>query len=361
MKMTRRAQRVIAAAALLGTSFAGVVQQNARAIDPVTCTKRVLVLSAMPLELNPLVSKATIDQVVRVPKSSANDRTFYVGTLASNDVVLAMSGIGLVNATETTQAAFQEFGDCFSAVVFSGVAGSYLNIGDVAIPRTWTHDTDKLIWFDANPGMLRTAGGLQATDATKANYVALSQSVPVGDAACLCPGVDAPTPVTMPEPLKLVVGGDGVDEKHGEGTSYDTFGNRSVPCLPGGGDIAGCRPCVTQPGFDEDAGDFAENMPKLIDPDFFAGLFAFESTTEKYASQDEETAAVADVAKNYFGPGHAIPFLGIRAASDGQNDPLHLPGFPAQFAVYRQLAGNNAAAVTIAFLAAWGQAGRPIS
>jgi len=45
--------------------------------------------------------------------------------------------------------------------------------------------------------------------------------------------------------------------------------------------------------------------------------------------------------------------LGIRAVSDGQGDPLHLPGFPSQFFVYRQLAANNAAAVTRAFLSTW--------
>jgi nucleoside phosphorylase len=65
-------------------------------------------------------------------------------------------------------------------------------------------------------------------------------------------------------------------------------------------------------------------------------------------AQDEETAAVASIARQY-----RVPFLGIRAVSDGQGDPLHLPGFPWQFFVYRQLAGNNAATVTIAFLNAW--------
>ena len=48
---------------------------------------------------------------------------------------------------------------------------------------------------------------------------------------------------------------------------------------------------------------------------------------------------------------HDIPFLGIRAVSDGNGDPLGLPGSQVQFFVYRQLAGNNAAAL-IAFIAA---------
>ena len=38
-------------------------------------------------------------------------------------------------------------------------------------------------------------------------------------------------------------------------------------------------------------------------------------------AQDEETASAASIARQY-----RVPFLGIRAVSDGQGDPLHLPG-----------------------------------
>lgn len=43
----------------------------------------------------------------------------------------------------------------------------------------------------------------------------------------------------------------------------------------------------------------------------------------------------------------------IRGMSDGPGDPLHLPGFPVQFFVYKQIAANNAARVTEAFLQNW--------
>jgi hypothetical protein len=147
--------------------------------------------------------------------------------------------------------------------------------------------------------------------------------------------------------MKVVVGG--------QGTTYDTFSGHAVPCLPGGGDVAGCKPCITTPGFDRDAAAFAENAPPMLaDGGFWQGLFAFEETTEQYVAQDEETAPVAKVAAQ-----HRVPFLGVRAASDGHGDPLGLPGFPFQFFTYRQLAGNNAAAVTIAFLEAWAADGHP--
>ena len=137
MKNTTRSRRVVVAAALLGACLSAVVSTDAAAAKPKGCVHRTLVVTAMPLELNPLVAKATLDpaRTVRV-----NDRTFYVGRLAGDDVVLAMSGIGLVNAEQTATAAFEHFSCSFKAAVFSGVAGSQYNIGDVAIPKRWTRD-----------------------------------------------------------------------------------------------------------------------------------------------------------------------------------------------------------------------------
>lgn len=54
-----------------------------------------------------------VDDVVHV-----DDRTFYVGRLAGNDVVLAMTGIGLANATETATAAFEHFRCPFRGAVY---------------------------------------------------------------------------------------------------------------------------------------------------------------------------------------------------------------------------------------------------
>src|SRR4051794_23842269 len=288
----------------------------------------------MPLELNPLVAKATLDpaRTVRI-----EDRTFYVGTLAGTDVVLAMSGIGLVNAEQTARLAFQHFACGLEAAMFSGVAGSRQNIGDVAIPGRWTRDGGKT-WTGADPEMVKIARRLDG--------VPLARDVPVGDAACLCPGVDAPTPLRLDQTPKLVVGGDGA--------SSDTYGEKALPCVPGGGDIEGCAPCLLPSGSRQDAAAFAAHAPSLADPAFVQGFLQPPSPASAHDSDDQETAAVAQVAR-----AQGTPFLGVRAVSDGAGDPLHLPGFPSQFFVYRQLAGNNAAAVTIAFLRRWTSGHRP--
>lgn len=312
-------------------AVAGLVPSGALAATP-GCDHRVLVLSAMPLELNPLVAKARIDRTVR-----AEGRSFYVGRLSGVDVVMALTGIGPVNATETATTAFQHFSCRFAATVFSGVAGSTYSIGDVVVPRRWTDD--------GGATYVGTSTGLYDV-ARRLRHVALSPDLPVGDAACLCSGVDAPTPVHLPQQPQLRVGGSG--------ETSDPFGGAAAPCTWGGGDIAGCEPCVLSGDPVQDSTDFAGNAPGL--PALVTGLLVAPpgATTSTMAAQDEETAAVDVVAHHY-----GVPFLGIRAVSDGKGDPLGLPGFPFQFAVYRQLAGNNAAAVTTAFLRAWALSGRP--
>src|SRR6476659_9094993 len=332
LNRSRRALAVVVAiAGLFGLTSAAAGAVTPPATTP-ACGHPVLVLAAMPLELYPLLRAASVDptDIVHV-----NDRTFYVGRLAGNDVVLAMTGIGLVNAQETATAAFEHFQCPFRAAVFSGVAGSKSFIGDVNVPQRWTLD-DGSSWLATNAKMFATAGKVR-----DANAVALARDVPVGDAACLCPGVDAPTPVHLPYAPQLRVGGSG--------TSADTFGGHSVPCVPGGGDIAGCQPCLAPGSTLTDFANFAANAPSLAAPGFFEALLGPpDATTTTMDAQDMETAAVASVARGYH-----VPFLGIRAVSDGQGDTLNLPGFPFKFFVYRQLAGNNAAAVTIAFLPTW--------
>jgi nucleoside phosphorylase len=292
-----------------------------------SCAPRVLVVSAMPLELNPLVEQAHL-----VSRVESRSRSFYAGQLAGHDVVLTMSGIGPSNATATAEAGLALPGCRFGAALFSGVAGSVHTIGDVIVPRRWTLDEGKH-WQSVDPTLLRVARGLNA------KTLGLSQDVPVGDAACACPGVDAATPVHLPTPVQLRVGG--------EGATTDPFAGRAVPCLPGGGDIAGCEPCLTVPGTVNNAGAFALRAPEAAD--LIAGTTGGQASSTLPADAfDEETAAVLRVASK-----HRVPFLGFRGVSDGKGDPLGLPGFPVQFVFYRQLAADNAATTVIGFLKRW--------
>lgn len=297
-------------------------------------------VSAFPAELGRIFAAATLDKGQPVV---VDGRSFYQGRLEGHDVIMALTGIGPVNANATTEAAFAHF-RCPSApgrpgisgVVFSGVAGGGgpSAIGDVTIPSRWTQDNGAT-WQYADPAM-------QATAARVAPSVKLEHTTPLGDPACTCQDPGLVKTVTLTRAPKIIVGGDG--------TTTDPFGGRAVPCFPGAGDLGGCQPCrASLAAPSSDARRFVTDMRALADPGFFAALIApAPASSRTYVASDEETAAVARVAVH-----HGTPFVAFRAISDGAGDPLMLPGFPSQFFVYKQLAADNAAAAALAFLRAW--------
>jgi len=178
----------------------------------------------------------------------------------------------------------------------------------------------------------------------------LEQTTPTGDPACVCTeAAGVTTPVTVQHTPSVVFGPT-------TGLTSDPFGGRTLPCAPAGTDIDGCVPC---PELDHSqvaqAQSFATGIVPFAQPGFFTGYLSSTTPPGNYVTSDEETSVVAAIAA-----AHGVPFIGFRAASDGEGntpgtggDPLMLPGFPAQFAVYKQLAADNAAAMTVAFLDAW--------
>ena len=305
------------------------------------CTPRLLVLSALPVELDPLLAAASVDQRRTVVLAG---RSFYQGTLRGHDVIMALTGIGLVNAQRSAEAAFQHFRcgsrPTITGVVFSGTSGGDY-IGDVMVPGRWTGDGKS--WVGADPAMLATVG-----DVVSAGAVPLEQSTPTGDPACACqvsPNQTSPnvvTPVRVTHRPQVEVGGDGL--------STDPFEGRPFPCTPGGSDVFGCVPCRERNDrAASQTGAFVSEAVPFVNPNFFFGYGAASTPPPgSYVEQDMETAAVFEVAARYH-----VPSIGFRAASDGKGDPLMLPGFPAQFFVYRQLAADNAASTALAFLSAW--------
>jgi nucleoside phosphorylase len=330
VRLSRRLLPIVLAALTLQSGVA--LADSGGGSGSVTCGSRLLVLSAFPGEIDGLITKARIlDTVV------AESRTFFLGDLEGNEVALALTGIGLVNAEQTATAAFKAL-KCggrsdIAGVVFSGVSGGKTNIGDVTVASRWTMDDGKT-WTKVSPAMLATARRVAGT-------VKLAQQTPAGDPACV--GIDPDTfgTVDVSEGPKVIVGGDG--------KSTDPFGGRRLPCFPAGGDTFGCEPCRAGEHQAPDLERFATGIVPFIDPSFFTDYFANPPPADStYTAEDMETAAVAKVAV-----ANHVPFIAFRALSDGRGDPLMLPGFPFQFFYYRQIAADNAATTTLAFLKAW--------
>ena len=296
---------------------------------------RVLILSAMPLEAAPIIAASTVDPN---PAWVHDGKGFWSGTVEGNRAIIALTGIGLQNATQTTEAAFSHF-PCLSAVVFSGTSGGDF-IGDVMVPNSWTED-GKAFVDTSQSALAALAQALR-------QGVALEQTTPVGDPLCLCEPAGPPVPASTTVPVTVLHKPQ--VEVRGAGLSQDGFGGRAFPCIPQASDVFGCWPCrFPDTASATQASNLASTVPPFLEPAFILGYEAASTPPAgTFVSSDMETAAVFTVAA-----AHHVPFIGFRAASDGGGDPLKLPGFPAQFFVYRQLAANNAASVALAFLSAW--------
>ncbi len=275
-------------------AVAGAPLDGLCAVVSAPCPRRphVAVLSAFPAEQRVLRAAATITERVTIA-----GRTVLVGRLAGQPVVLALTGIGLMNATAMTEAVLARFD--IGAIVFSGVAGSGLRIGDVAVPARWT-DTASGRSFAADRDLLAVATRVAARRLVLGRCTPVPPEPP-GDEVCL------------PHRPRVVVGGDG--------ESGDPFGGIPFPCQPGAGEIFGCEARV------------------------LASTGAVASPAD---ATDMETAAVAAVAV-----AHGVPFVAARGVSDGAGDPLGLTEFPfQQFFAYYRLAADNTAAVVLRLLRA---------
>jgi nucleoside phosphorylase len=305
----------------------------------------VLIVGAMPSEIGVVLRATTVQQKVTV-----DGRRFYVGKLAGNNVVLAMSGIGLVNAEQTATAAFKQFrcgtANGISATVFTGVSGGPKLIGDVMVPAKWRRSGNPdASWVQVNPTMMAVARQAAAT-------VKLESRAPVGDVACACVyQPDRIKPVNLKREPRVYF--------DGAGASADPFGGEKFFCVPNGGNVFGCEPCRDQAHSPKALPPFINDFRPYIGPSFFTNYFKPTTPDETpYVAGDMETAAVAEVAKK-----NNTPFIGFRALSDGKGDPLLLSKLPSvvvpawviQFAYYQQIAADNAGRLTIAFLKGWAQ------
>ncbi len=259
----------------------------------------VAVLSALQAELAPVLERATVEQT-----SVIEGRVFRVGRLGGARVVLAMTGLGLANAKVAARLVFEHFE--VGGVVVSAVAGSPRRIGDVIVPETWSF-ADDTTQYVVEPQWLALAGQVAAPGGAALERCTLIASQPEHEPVCL-----------EHEPAVFV---------GGAGQSSDPFGDAPVPCRVGGDDVFGCDVAVNGSGSFA-AGNAAETAPELP------------------AAVDMETAAIAREAVE-----HGVPFIAFRAVSDGESDPLMLPGFPSQFFAYYRFAARNAAIAATAFLA----------
>lgn len=328
-----RATLVVAVAFCVGGGLATADPGGMRTVVTSACEQRTLVLSAFPAESDAVLAHTLLEPN---PVGVYDRQYYYRGSIAGKKVLVAMTRIGLVNATTVTEAALSRFtcasGISIGAVIFSGVAGGAgrTSVGDVAIPAQWTLDNGAT-YQPVDPGMLAVAQTLT---------VQLSNVNNLGNPMCLCRHVPTVKLNELPRQPQLFVGGNGY--------SHDANNGQAFPCVPNAGDVFGCQPCSPPGRSLLYTGNFFQAIGPWLAKGLLSNLNIQTADNPAFDAVDQETAASLAVAT-----AHGVPFLGVRGMSDGPGDPLGLPGFPFQFFFYKQIAAENAARVVEAFMTSW--------
>jgi nucleoside phosphorylase len=263
------------------------------------------VISAYPAELAPIAAATNVEATVQI-----DSRPYYVGRLGGVRVLLGLTGIGILNATDVTRSLLARRD--VAGLVMSGTAGTKHHIGDVVLASDLV-EPDRPGVFHPNSALVALARrAVTALPEPLERCTSVPPGSPTAELVCL-----------LFDPVVLF---------GGRAVSFDPFGDTPPACTPGGGDVFGCE---LPPSALAAAGDGALLHPRSI------------TTTDV---EDMESAAVARIAAR-----RQVPFLAVRAGSDGGGDPLGDRGFPLQFFDYYRLAAHNAGDVTRAIVAELGR------
>jgi adenosylhomocysteine nucleosidase len=298
------------------------------------CAPRIGIVSAFGAEAELLIAETQS----RRTQTIAGQR-FTTGVLRGNRVVIVLSGISMVNAALTTQRLVDHFR--IERLVLSGIAGGIdpaRRVGDVIVPESWAMPME--VYWSHDDALPAPCGA-------------------PGELGCLGLRLARPDGSSPSSYRGLVVRENHVTSAQSGAAGEFVFDYRVDPAM-----LAVARSLA--PALDR-CGPKAKSAsgvdPKLCvaaQPDVVVGgrgvsgtAFVADAAYRTYLSEqlhaqcvDMETAALAHVAR-----ANGVPFIAFRSLSDLAG----AEGFNADVAALfaSGLAERNAAAVTLAFLAAW--------
>ncbi len=272
-------------------------------------TVRTAVVSAFPPEM--AVLRAEMEGA---SSQSVNGAEFVTGKLAGRDVVLFLSGIGMVNAAMTAQLALDRFH--IDRIVFSGIAGGVdpgLNIGDVVVAGRWGQYLESVF-------ARKVEGGWEKPPFFEYPYANFGMMFPRSVTVARAGGAKPETRFWFP------VDGKMLDWARQAAASIEL--ERCIEedeCLPH-------APKIVIGGSGVSGGAFIDNA-EFRD-------YAFRTFGARVL--DMESAAVAHVAL-----ANDVPFIAVRSLSDLAGGS----GQANRIGLFFRLAAGNAARVVMALLA----------
>ncbi|WP_372782270.1 5'-methylthioadenosine/S-adenosylhomocysteine nucleosidase [Phenylobacterium sp.] len=273
-------------------------------------TPRTAVISAFAPELAAL-AQATTGKHAYVAGGTA----FTTGVLEGKPVVLFLSGISMVNAAMTTQAALDRFH--VTRIVFSGIAGGVdpgLDVGDVVAPGQWSQYLESVMAREDRPGHFAPPPSDQVVAAPFGMIYPTTVDITHSD------GARERRQWFPADPALLAV-------------AERVAGQVALKRCTGSGRCLTKAPRVVVGGNGVSGPAFVDN----------AALRGWAASAFQAKVLDMESAAVAQVALV-----NGTPFIAFRSLSDLAGGD---PG-ANQAPVFFQLASDNSAAVVRAFVAA---------
>jgi adenosylhomocysteine nucleosidase len=298
------------------------------------CAPRIGIVSAFGAEADVLIAETQSRRTQQI----AGQR-FTTGILRGNRVVIVLSGVSMVNAAMTTQRLVDHFR--VERLVLSGIAGGIdpaRRVGDVVVPESWAMPME--VYWNHDDSLPGPCGA-------------------PGDVACLGLRLARPDGRSPSSYRGLVVRENHVTSARSGAAGEFVFDYRADPAM-----VAVARslaPALERCGPKATSASGVD--PKLCvgaRPEVVVGgrgvsgtAFVADAAYRTYLFEqlhaqcvDMETAALAHVAL-----ANGVPFIAFRSLSDLAG----AEGFNADVAALfaSGLAERNAAAVTLAFLAAW--------
>lgn len=337
------------AAGLALASLSGATAATPRCLTD--CTPRIGIVSAFGEEAKILVAETTGRR-----QHLVNGNRFTTGTLRGQRVVIVLSGVSMINSTMVTQLMLDHFR--IDRLVMSGIAGG-LNpdhrIGDVTVPDRWAMPME-VYWHHDNT--VPSPCGGDADVACLGLRLARRDGRPF-------PPLELPAPSGMAVPSGMFVRENFVMSRAtapaGE-FRFDYPVDRAMlevvrtltPVLA----LCGPKATAKAPNAAPDPAMCVRSQPRLLIGGRGVSGTAFVANPHyrrwlhealQAETVEMETAALAHVAH-----ANAVPYIAFRSISDLAGGEAFDADAHALFV--SGLAETNEAAVTLAFLEAWGQA-----
>ena len=308
------------------------------------CTPRIGIVSAFGAEADILVAQTRGKRSWRV-----NGNRFTTGVLRGNPVVIVLSGVSMINATMVTQLMLDHFR--VERLIMSGIAGGIdpaRHVGDVLIPERWTMPME--VYWSHDGSTPAPCGAVGDLACLGLKLAAREDGQPRPDFRLPAPGGgEVATGLFMRENFVMTARSADMQPPGEWRFDYEADPRMLAVARRIRPELLRCGPkdtsqCVsTQPQLVV-GGRGISGTAFLANPHYRAYVF------QTLAAQvvDMETAALAHVAH-----ANQVPFIAMRSLSDlaGAHEFNQDVG-----ALFRSgLAETNEAAVTLAFLEAWGR------